>query len=208
MRSSWMAALTLSACVHRLTVVPVGPDRGPVGGAQVSVDGRVVGTGTTTLKFKRDAIISVAGGPEWVAQSRPVDRRTPARIEVMLPPDRLFLATVDDTNAIVNRWITMTISGRAASSWWTTVVNAVQTQGFEPELMDSASGFIRTAWLQNDDLKVRRRYVGNVVSQEPLVWRVRYEVQRLTDGSAEWQVYDRGFKDEIDAILEIRARTQ
>jgi hypothetical protein len=96
-----------------------------------------------------------------------------------------------------------------SGSWWATVVNAIATQDFEPEMMDANSGFLRTAWKQrtyNNGVSVRRRFVGNVVQTSPLQWRVRYEVQMMRQGDQNWTDYGRGFREELDALGEVRAR--
>ena len=128
------------------------------------------------------------------------------------PPDELYQATAADENQVVNRWLLLAISPSAQinNSWWASAINAVQTQDFEPEIMDAQSGFLRTAWREASygAIRVRRRFVGNTVSTTPLQWRIRYEVQRLAPGDGDWRDYDRGFRAEMDAVVEIRSRTQ
>ena len=76
--------------------------------------------------------------------------------------------------------------------------------------MDQASGFLRTAWRQASfgDLLCRRRFVGNIVTQEPLVWRFRYEIEMSDDGGNQWVAYDRVFGDDTRISAEIRGRTE
>jgi len=76
--------------------------------------------------------------------------------------------------------------------------------------MDAASGFLRTAWRERTfaNTTARRRFVGSIVTQKPLVWRVRYEVEVDRRDGRSWQPYDRAFPDELQVLQEIRARTE
>ena len=101
----------------------------------------------------------------------------------------------------------MNVSEQARESWWSVIINAIGSQDLEMELMDAKSGFIRTAWKERmfGSAGLRRRFVGNVVTLEPLTWRLKYQVQNTRNGR-DWADYDRGIKEEFDVIAEIRGR--
>lgn len=179
--------------------------------ARVSVNGQFVGSGSVEVRRERAMVVTVDASPQYEPAQVQVDQRAQSPLVVTLREDELFMSTVEDTNQVVNVWLTLNIGPQAqmTQSWWSTIINAIATQDFEPEMMDAASGFLRTAWKQvtfRNGASVRRRFVGNVVQTNPLQWRVRYEVQVMRPGMGDWQDYPRGFRDELDALSEVRGR--
>jgi len=203
--------LCSAACVKTVTVVPVDDDHRVIRTATVTADGRDLGAGVTEVEVRGDsARVSVLAGPEWLPATARLDKNSPPTVEVMLTPDELYLATTEDQNQVVNRWINISIAEHRRSTWWSTVVAAISGADFEIEIMDASSGFLRTAWRQQTyrGQLARRRFTGNLVTQRPLVWRIRYEVERQDEGSPDWMDYDRGFADELRVLQEIRGRTE
>jgi len=202
-------ALAVSGCIKRVTVVPVSTDRQPLD-ATVSVNGRPAGAGATEIEVRQPVTIEVDGRPRYSAVTFTITKQTQSVIEVPLEEDVLWAMTVEDTNQVVNRWLTLNVAAAATENdeWWAAVINALSGRDFELELMDPRSGFIRTAWKQATygPVSVRRRFVGNTVSQSPLSWRIKYEVQ--VRGGPSWVGYDRAFRDDLDALDEIRSRTE
>lgn len=179
--------------------------------ARVSVNGQFVGSGSVEVRRERSMVVSVDAAPQYEPAQVQVEPRAQSPLVVTLREDPLFMSTVADENQVVNVWLTLSIGQQAqiTSSWWPTIVNAIATQDFQPEMMDASSGFLRTAWKQAtypNGAMVRRRFVGNVVQTNPLQWRVRYEVQMMRPGMADWQDYPRGFRAELDVLAEVRGR--
>lgn len=208
-----VAALLAVGCGGRrlLTVMPSTTAGAVVQEARVSVNGQFVGSGSVEVPRERTMVVTVDAAPQYEPAQVQVDQRAQNPLVVTLREDEVFMSTVDDTNQVVNVWLTLSIGTQAqmAQSWWSTIINAVATQDFEPEMMDASSGFLRTAWKQvtfRNGASLRRRFVGNVVQTNPLQWRVRYEVQIMRPGMPDWQDYPRGLRDELDALAEVRAR--
>ncbi len=202
--------VALSGCFlpTKATVIPKNDQGAEVTEAEISVDGQPVGQGTTTIRTDSSSkSITVDAQPEYYPKTFNLAAKAKGPIEVSLVRDRIYALTIEDSNKVVNRWLTLNISERAMSSWWSVIINAISSQDLEMELMDDQSGFIRTAWKERRFGKtgLRRRFVGNKVSTEPLTWRLKYQVQRTSNGR-DWLEYDRGVKEEFDVIAEIRAR--
>lgn len=204
--------IALAGCVKNVTVVPTDKNGSTVEDARILINGTPTGQGATAITVKDPVTVTVDAKPRYYSETFQVGKQSPSPLKVMLREDEIYAATVEDTNKIINQWLTLNISPKASKDalWWSVVVNAISTQDFEMELMDQKSGFIRTAWKQRGFGKraLRRRFVGNVVSQSPLQWRVKYHVEISEDGGANWKGFDRGIKEELDAIQEIRGRTQ
>ena len=205
-----LALLAMSACVKTVTVVPTNATGSTVD-ARVIVNGTPTGQGTTNIQVKDPVPVTVDGQPRYFSETFTVGKQTPSPLKVALREDEIYALTVDDTNKVVNVWLTLNISETAAkeNGWWTTIINAIATQDFEMQLMDEKSGFVRTAWKERKfgQRGIRRRFVGNIVSTAPLQWRVKYHVEVTKDGK-NWKEFERGVKEELDAIEEIRGRTQ
>jgi len=213
----FMFAALVAGCVKSVTVVPVDPQHRVLQTARVTADGHDVGVGPSDVAVRGPTRVEVQNGDEWVRASASLNEESPDRIEVLLQPDAAFRETVADQSNIVNTWITLNIAPTRRTTWWSTIVAAVSGAEFEPEMMDQASGFLRTAWrihrYEGIAIKIRERVTGNIVTQDPLAWRVRYEVERCEidcDGSsANWRPWPgRGFQNAMNMISEIRARTQ
>ncbi len=209
-----LSLAVLGGCGGRrlFTIMPSTTAGAVVQEARVSVNGQFVGSGAVEVPRDRAGmVVTVDASPQYEPAQVQVDQRAQSPLVVTLREDELFMSTVEDTNQVVNVWLTLNIGPQAqmTSSWWATIINAISTQDFEPEMMDAASGFLRTAWKQmtfRSGAVVRRRFVGNVVQMNPLQWRVRYEVQVMRPGMSDWQDYPRGFRDELDALAEVRGR--
>jgi hypothetical protein len=190
-----------------VTIVPIDEQGGEVREARIAVNGQPAGQGTTSLQVPTQQVsVSVDASPQYFAESFTITPESQGAVRVALRLDPVFAITIQDSNKVMNRWLSLN-AARSGDGWWSIVVNAIATQDFEIEMMDPQSGFIRTAWKErrfgNDGL--RRRFVGNVVTASPLTWRLKYQVQRTTNGR-DWADYPRGLKLELDAISEIRAR--
>jgi hypothetical protein len=192
----------------RITIVPLGEDRKPLADARIVVDGKPVGQGTTAIAVPKPVAVTIEPGAGWLAESFSLDAKSQSPIEIALRPDELYRATEADVNQIVNRWLTLNItrSAEANDEWWAAVAASISGQDFEMEMMDARSGFVRTAWKQARFANgmVRRRFIGNIVAKTPLQFRVKYEVE-LASGD-NWISYPRGFKQDMDALAEIRNR--
>lgn len=207
----FVLAVVSIGCVKAVTIVPIDDAHNVLSAARVRADGRDVGVGVTRVEVRQGAAqVTVSAGPDWIEASRRLDDLSPDRIEVMLAPNELFRSTVEDTNRVVNQFMSVSIALWRHDTWWTSVVAAITGADFEVEIMDAASGFLRTAWRETNfgPLAGRRRITGNIVTHDPLVWRFRYEVQHREADSQDWHDYDRGFADDLRVLSEIRGRTE
>lgn len=197
-------------CGSYLNIVPIDSNHSVLSQAQVSLNGSAVGNGTVRVERPASAVATVDAGPGWLTTTAQIGAGTPDTLEILVPVDELFRATVEDSNQIINRWLTMEVSeaAEADGSWWSTIVAAIAGQDFEMEMLDQGSGFIRSAWRERSypGVSVRRRFVGNVVGQTPLRWRIKYQMEVREENSENWTAYDRGFRDELDVLIEIRSR--
>lgn len=200
-----------AGCTKTITVIPTDKDGNEIKEARIVVDGTPTGQGQTAVQISNPVSVTVDGRPQYFSESFTVGAQSPNPLRVSLREDEIYALTIADTNKVINQWLTLSISESAAENagWWTVVVNAIATQDFEMEMMDQKSGFVRTAWKERKfgERGLRRRFVGNVVSADPLQWRVKYQVETTNDGQ-NWKEFDRGVKEELDAIEEIRGRTQ
>ena len=206
-----LAAYSVGCGRSLLVIMPTAPTGAVLNEARVSVNGQFVGSGSVEVARQRAMVVHVDATPQYEPAQVSVESRTQSPLVISLREDELFASTVADENQLVNTWLQLNVGPQSAmsGSWWSTVVNAIATQDFEPEMMDANSGFLRTAWKQrtnNNGVSVRRRFVGNVVQTSPLQWRVRYEVQMMRQGDQNWTDYSRGFREELDALGEVRAR--
>jgi len=210
----FVLSLVTVNCARTVTIVPMDKNGATVDSARIQVNGLPTGQGITNVRVKNPINISVDASPKYYSTNFTINKATRSPVNVALVADDIYALTIEDTNQIINKWLTLNISEAAKvdKKWWTVIVNAISTQDFEMELMDQSSGFIRSAWKERrfGSHAIRRRFVGNVVSTEPLQWRVKYQVQITNNYSknAEWIDYERGLKDELDVIAEVRGRTQ
>jgi hypothetical protein len=203
-------ALLAIGCVKAVTIVPIDGEHNVLMTARVSADGHDVGIGVSRVEVHDGAAqVTIENGPEWLPATSRLDERSPDRVEVLVRPDGLYLNTVADENRVVNQWLSLNIAPSRHSTYWTSVITAITGGDFEMEIMDASSGFMRTAWREvtYGTRHMRRRFVGNIVTQQPLVWRLKYEVQRSDDGS-NWEEYDRAVADDLRIITEIRGRSE
>lgn len=204
------AAFVGVGCGSYLNIVPIDSNHSVLSQAQVSLNGSAVGSGTVRVERPESAVATIDAGPGWLTTTTQIGPQTPDTLEVVVPVDELYRSTIEDSNQIINRWLTMEVSEEAEAdgSWWSTIDAAIAGQDFEMEMLDQGSGFIRSAWRERSypGVSVRRRFVGNVVGQTPLRWRIKYQVEVRYDNQQNWVAYDRGFRDELDALIEIRSR--
>ena len=198
----------LFGSTKKVTVVPLGEDRKPIAKARIVVDGKPIGQGTTSVIVEKPIAVTIEPGAGWLAESFSLDKTSQSPIEIAIRPDEVYRATEADTNQVVNRWLTLNItrSAQADDEWWAAIAASMSGQDFEMEMMDARSGFIRTAWKRSQFANgvVRRRFVGNVVQKAPLKFRVKYEVE-VARGD-DWIAYERGFRQDMDALSEMRQR--
>jgi hypothetical protein len=198
----------LFGSTKKVTVVPLGEDRKPIKDARVVVDGKPIGQGTTAVVVEKPVSVTIEPGAGWLAESFSLDKTSQSPIEIAIRPDEVYRATEADTNQVVNRWLTLNItkSAEADDEWWAAIAASMSGQDFELEMMDARSGFVRTAWKRSQFANgvVRRRFVGNVVQKAPLKFRVKYEVE-VARGD-DWISYERGFRQDMDALSEMRQR--
>ena len=205
---SSVPACFLFGSTKKVTVVPLGEDRKPISAARIVVDGKPIGQGTTSVRVEKPVSVTIEPGAGWLAESFSLDKTSQSPIEIAIRPDEVYRATEADTNQVVNRWLTLNVtrSAQADDEWWAAIAASMSGQDFELEMMDARSGFVRTAWKRSQFANgvVRRRFVGNVVQKAPLKFRVKYEVE-LARGD-DWIAYDRGFRQDMDALSEVRQR--
>jgi hypothetical protein len=193
-----------------VTVVPVGSNRAPLTQARVSVNGVPAGQGTTDVKVKDEAVnVTITAGDGWLPESFSISKATESPLTVPLQVDEAYRATQTDTNQLVNRWLNLNVSetAKATDEWWAAVTASIAGQDFELEMMDPRSGFIRSAWKEKrfQQSSIRRRFIGNIVGQNPLRFRIKYEVERR-EGEADWEPYKRGFRADLDTLQEMQTR--
>lgn len=192
----------------KATVTPVDSAGSEVSRASISANGRPVGQGTTRISTSSNEMsVTIDARPEFFVETFSLKAKDKGSYRVPLRRDEIYALTIQDSNQVMNRWITLNISQAASGDWWSAIINAIGTQDMEMELMDEKSGFIRTAWKARNfgAHGIRRRFVGNKVTVSPLTWRFKYQVERTNNGR-DWVAYDRGVKNELDIIAEIRAR--
>jgi hypothetical protein len=203
---------TVGCGAKAVTVTPTTPEGQVLTTARVSVGGTLVGTGQVAVPRQPGSTVYVDGGPGWMPQSIQITRQTPKEVQVALMRDELYMSTVEDTNQVINRWLNLNVQPTVAQqgTWWPAIIAALTGQSFEMEMMDPNSGFVRTAWKERNFGYViaRRRFVGNIVSTQPLTWRVMYEVQIKSPQANDFEAYNRGFREELDALAEIRGRIE
>ncbi len=199
--------LLLPQSPKNVTFVPINDKGAEIPYARIAINGQPAGQGVTTIATpKQEVSVSIDASPQYYPKTFVINQKSTGAIRVPLQLDELYAVTIEDSNHVMNRWL-MLNAKHSGSDWWSIVVNAIATQDFEIELMDAQSGFIRTSWKERQfgNQRIRRRFVGNVVTPSPLSWRLKYQVQRTTNGR-DWHDYNRGMKQELDVIGEIRAR--
>ncbi|MBL4632990.1 MAG: hypothetical protein JKY56_03910 [Kofleriaceae bacterium] len=192
----------------KATITPIDSRGSEVSRATVSANGRPMGQGTTQLTTNSDEMsVTIDARPEYFVETFSLKANDKGNYRVPLRRDEIYALTIQDANQVMNRWITLNIAETSSNEWWSVIINAIGTQDMEMELMDEKSGFIRTAWKARSfgQHGIRRRFVGNKVTVAPLTWRFKYQVERTNNGR-DWVPYDRGLKNELDIISEIRAR--
>jgi ATP-dependent phosphoenolpyruvate carboxykinase len=94
---------------------------------------------------------------------------------------------------------------------WQKVVDSVTSRYPSLEMLDAASGYMRSVYVNqkfkgpDGDYQVRTRFICSISSKTPLVYKMKIESE-MSSAHQDWLPYDRVFKEDGQLIEEIQGR--
>jgi hypothetical protein len=205
--------LAATACAPTPTIIETEPV-----GATVIVNGTEVGPSPVNpvLDFDESAKITVRATKSGyfdeeltVAEGDKALEQNKLMLTLML--DESLKATVPSVAA--NNWLRLqTDATLTFPTLWQKIVDAVTSRYPSLEMIEPASGYLRSIWIvrkfksRKGELQVRTRFVGNVTSMEPLLYKLKIEAEARDTGEADWAPFSRIFREDEQLIEEIQGR--
>ena len=212
------ASFLLSACSSdKVVIVPVDVDGATVDDAEVLIEGTRVGLGPTEVPIERGRSkqILIKKFPEFFPEQFTLkEEQAEQRYYVMLSTDQAFLETLAPSEVTVqcNQYIQVSIPKHHQSNndWWFRMMSLLNEAQYVLPKVNDRSGFFRTDWKERSyplrggkQLLVRRRFAGNVVSQDPLRYRLKYEIERKDPDASDFTSWDRVYPEDAEIVRQI-----
>ena len=215
-------SFALSACSTSVTIIPVDENGVPVADAEVRVDGILRGTGATHVRVGGDYAkqIAINSGPLHFSALLAVDDESESTIRIALPLDRAAADTISSTESKIraNEFVTLGIANgyEQSSEWWRILIDGVSGAQYQPVLIDERSGYLATEWREKrytvtghqQPTIIRRRIIGNIVSQQPLRYRLKLQVERKDLDHPDFSAWNRVYREDSELIADIATRAQ
>lgn len=214
--------LSLSACSTSITVIPVDERGETITGAEVRVNGILRGMGLTRVTVANEEIhqVVITAGPNYFPATIAVEEESEPTMRVPLSSDRAAADTVPSAEAKVraNEFVTIGIAPgyEQGADWWRIIVDSVSSAQYQPALLDERSGYLATEWKEtrypvaghDTPTVVRRRIVGNLVSGQPLRYRLKLQVERKDIMHPAFSAWNRVFPEDSELMLQLVSRAQ
>jgi hypothetical protein len=133
------------------------------------------------------------------------------QVHISLMEDESLKATV--TSEAANNWLRLQIDPAINyDTLWQKVVDAVTSRYPSLEMIDDKSGYLRSIFVMqkfkspNGERQIRTRFVGNVASKEPLVYKLKIESEIHDGDQGDWHPYSRVLREDQQLIEEIQGR--
>ena len=186
-------------------------------GATVAING--VNLGTTPIHhqfdFKQTPTSTViASKPGFHNQQLIITRESSGihdnQLVIVLPEDEAYKVTT--TSDADNAWLRVQVDPSLTPDVvWQKVVDSVTSRFPSLEMLDAASGYMRSVYVTqkftgpDGDYQVRTRFICSISSKTPLVYKLKIESE-MSAGHQDWAPYDRVFKPDAQLIEELQGR--
>lgn len=171
---------------------------------------------TPVLDFEKNSKIVVLASKNGYYD----EEMTVSQTDKALEQHKLMLTLLE------NESLKATVPSVAANSWlrlqtdssltfpvlWQKIVDAVTSRYPSLEMIENGSGYLRSVYLirkfksRKGELQVRTRFVGNVTSMDPLLYKLKIESEFRDTGDTDWSPYDRIFREDEQLVEEIQGR--
>ena len=203
----------VAGCAPTPTIIETDP-----AGAKVLVNGTEVGVSPVTpvLDFEKNSkIVLLASKTGYYDEELTVTETEKAiqehKVMLTLLENESLKATVPSVAA--NSWLRLqTDSSLTFPVLWQKIVDAVTSRYPSLEMIENGSGYLRSVYLirkfksRKGELQVRTRFVGNVTSMDPLLYKLKIESESKDTGEADWSPYARIFREDEQLVEEIQGR--
>ena len=214
LRAAGCATLLLAVgCAPTVTIIETEP-----AGAVVVVNGTELGPSPVSpvLDFEKNSKIVVLASKVGYFD----EELTLAKEDKALETGKVLLTLLE------NESLKATVPSVAANNWlrlqtdpsltfpvlWQKIVDAVTSRYPSLEMIEAGSGYLRSIYIirkfksRKGELQVRTRFVGNVTSMDPLLYKLKVESEARDSGDADWVPYPRIFREDEQLIEEIQGR--
>ena len=186
-------------------------------GAMIMING--VNLGTTPIHHQFDfkqtpTSVVVASKPGYHNQQQIITRESSGihdnQLNVVLSEDEAYKVTT--TSDADNNWLRVQVDPSLSPEVvWQKVVDSVTSRYPSLEMLDAASGYMRSVYSirkfkgPDGDYQVRTRFICSISSKTPLVYKMKIESE-MSSAHQDWLPYDRVFKEDGQLIEEIQGR--
>lgn len=205
--------VALTACAPKQTIIETDP-----AGAKVLINGEEIGVSPVNpvLDFEKNSKIVVLASKAGYYD----EEMTVAKDDKALEQNKLMLTLTENDSlkatvpsVAANSWMRLqTDSNLAFPVLWQKIVDAVTSRYPSLEAIENGSGYLRTVYLirkfksRAGELQIRTRFIGNVTSMEPLVYKLKIESEARDTGEVDWSPHPRIFREDEQLIEEIQGR--
>jgi len=212
--------LLLLICLCAALVGCATPDTNIVSqpqGAEVMING--VNLGTTPIHHQFDfkqtpTSTVVASKPGYHNQQLIITKESSGihdnQLVIVLPEDEAYKVTT--TSDADNAWLRVQVDPSLSPDVvWQKVVDSVTSRFPSLEMLDAASGYMRSVYINqkfngpDGDYQVRTRFICSISSKTPLVYKLKIESE-ISAGHQDWMPYDRVFKEDAQLVEELQGR--
>jgi hypothetical protein len=186
-------------------------------GAMVMING--VNLGVTPIHHQFDfkqtpTSVVIASKPGYHNQQQIITRESSGihdnQLAIVLSEDEAYKVTT--TSDADNSWLRVQVDPSLSPDVvWQKVVDSVTSRFPSLEMLDAASGYMRSVYVNqkfkgpDGDYQVRTRFICSISSKTPLVYKLKIESE-LSVGHQDWIPYDRVFKEDAQLVEELQGR--
>lgn len=207
----------LAGCTQsRVRIIPSNQNGESLSRAQIYLDGKLIGHGETDLDLGKGSAIKilVMQYPEYLPRDVVIGDWLEQRVVVTLESDPAFAETRAPGffDLQVNQFMTFEFPHLHVSDpgWKQALLQVFENSEFPIETFELRSGLLKTSWLEKkytsssgQELLVRRRIQGSVLSARPLIYRLQLEVMRQEAGAEKYVSWDRVYPSDAELLLTI-----
>jgi hypothetical protein len=122
---------------------------------------------------------------------------------------------VTTTSDAANNWLRVQVDPSLAPDvTWQKIVDSVTEDYPDLEMVDVASGYIRSVYTirqfgepgVKNGFQVRTRFVCSIASKSPLVYKIKIESEMSSPPYVDWRPYNRVFNQDAQLVEELESR--
>jgi hypothetical protein len=203
--------LTAAGCATpMLSILSEPPD------ALIQANGVNVGKAPITYKPEfsttPNLVVSASKTGYFTEQVVVTKKTLPAdnQLKLYLNEDEAYRVTA--TSDAANNWLRIQIDPKITpDSVWQKLVDSVTSRYPSLEMIDNASGYMRSVYAvrkfknSRSEYQVRTRFICSISSKEPLVYKLKIEAE-TADARQDWSPYSRVFKEDAQLVEELQGR--